>query len=135
MASLKHRTTFEVDLFWRWPNPWQYLVPQHLFLQGVDAHDKPGRFCALLLLFSVLALASRYSDRPEVRTDPNDPVTAGEPFATAAKVMLQCECEAPTTSTIQAAALLSLWETPRDKESIGRMFCGMATRASHAGGC
>ena len=109
-----------LDLFWRWQNTWQYLVPQELFMKGLD-NPQPTCFCSPLLLNATLALASRYSDRPEVRTDPNDPATAGEPFAASAKVMLQHECEAPTTTTVQAAALLSLWETSRDKEALGWM--------------
>lgn len=42
--------------------------------------------------------------------------------------MLQYECEAPTTTTVQAVLLLSLCETARDKEALGFMYCGMATR-------
>lgn len=119
--------THLLDLFWRWQNTWQYLVPQQLFLKGLD-DARPSCFCSPLLLSAILALASRYSDRPEVRTTSYDPFTAGESFAAAAKVMLQYECEAPTTTTVQAAALLSLWETSRDKEALGWMYCGMATR-------
>ena len=75
-----------------------------------------------------MALASRFSDRAEFRTRPEDPNTAGELFATQAKTMLHFEYEAPTTSTVQAAALLGLYWAAIDRESLGFMYIGMASR-------
>lgn len=42
--------------------------------------------------------------------------------------MLHCEYEAPTTSTVQAAALLGLYWAAVDRESLGFMYIGMASR-------
>lgn len=116
-----------LDLFWRWQNSWQYLVPRESFLRDLYV-ERSSRFCTPLLLTAIFALSSRYSDRVEVRTDPNDPNTAGNLFAAQAKSMLWCECEAPTTSTVQAAGLLALQSCSVDKESLGWTFCGMAIR-------
>lgn len=90
--------------------------------------EKSGRFCTPLLLTSMLAYASRYSDRLEVRMNPDEPHTAGTRFYLQAKTMLQHEHEAPTTSTIQATALTGLYAISTDKESLGWLYVGMASR-------
>ncbi|KAF5638079.1 nitrogen assimilation transcription factor nirA [Fusarium sp. NRRL 52700] len=64
----------------------------------------------------------------ELRTDPDDANTAGEAFAAHAKTMLHYQCEAPTTSTVQATALLGLYWATTDNEGLGFMYIGMATR-------
>jgi hypothetical protein len=73
-------------------------------------------------------MSSRYYPRLELRTDPDDANTAGEAFAAQAKTMLHYECEAPTTSTVQATALLGLYWATIDNEGLGFMYIGMATR-------
>lgn len=118
-----------LSLYWKWQNSWQYLVPMKPFLH--DLHfGKTGRFYTPLLLTAMLAHASRYSDRHETRTDLDDPNTAGGYFFIQAKTMLQCEHEAPTTSTIQATALMGLYAIATDKESLGWLYVGMASRMS-----
>ncbi|KAK7215928.1 hypothetical protein V2G26_003931 [Clonostachys chloroleuca] len=122
--------THLLDLFWRWQNQWQYFVSRKLFTssQASSGGADFGPFHSPLLLTAINALASRYSDRLEVRKDVGDPNTAGDHFVEQVKIMLQYECEAPTTRTVQAVLLLSLCETARDKEALGFMYCGMATR-------
>ncbi len=119
-----------LDLFWRWQNTWQFIISEPLFKRDLNKNSGSfsAKFYSPLLLSAIFALASRYSDRPEVRTNPDHPVTAGDKFAAQAKVMLQYECEAPTTLTVQATALLALRETALDKEALGWMYCGMASR-------
>lgn len=116
-----------LDLFWAWQNSWHYLVPEQAFLRDLHV-EHSGRSCSPLLLLAIFAVASRYSDRPEVRLDANDPDSAGELFATQAKVMLNYEFESPTTMTVQAAALLSVREMAMDLESSSWVYCGIATR-------
>jgi hypothetical protein len=119
-----------LDLYWTWQNPWQYFVSPTLLTSSLlgEPTSPFGPFHSPLLLAAIYALASRYSDRPEVRTDPQDPNTAGDVFLAQVKMMLQYESEAPTTRTVQAVLLLSLIETARDKEALGFIYCGMATR-------
>jgi hypothetical protein len=119
-----------LDLFWRWQNTWQYFVPRKLFIFSMEAAggNPFGRFHSPLLLSAIYALASRYSDRPEVRTDPQDPDTAGDKFMERAKFMLPYESEAATTQTVQAVALLTICETAHDKETLAFITSGMATR-------
>ena len=116
-----------LGLYWRWQNSWQYMVPQYLFLHDLHV-AKSSRFCTPLLLSAILALASRYSDRLEVRTDVNDPNTAGLMYFTAAQTMLHHELEAPKTSTTQATVLIGLYITAADKESTGWLYAGQASR-------
>lgn len=74
-----------------------------------------------------MALASRYSDRVDVRTIPDDPNTARLMFYTQAQTMLHCEHEAPTTSTIQATTPIALYMAATDKEPLGWFYSGMGS--------
>lgn len=116
-----------LTLFWRWQNSWQYIVPRELFVRDLYVNGT-GRYCTPLLISAILAFSSRYSTRPELRGDPDDPNTAGEAFAAQAKTMLHYEYDAPTTSTVQAAALLGLYWASVDNEGLGFMYIGMASR-------
>ncbi|KXJ85672.1 fungal-specific transcription factor domain-domain-containing protein [Microdochium bolleyi] len=116
-----------LDLFWTWQNPWQYIVVKELFESDLYG-TKSGQYASPLLLSALLALAARYSDRTELRSDPLDPNTAGNALAEQAKMILFYESQAPTVTTVQAAALLSLRETATNKEALGWTYCGMATR-------
>ncbi|KAH7229885.1 fungal-specific transcription factor domain-containing protein [Fusarium oxysporum] len=116
-----------LDLFWSWQNTWQYLVVKELFLEDLYITHS-GRYASPLLLSAVLALAARYSDRVELRSDPLDQNTAGNPLAEQAKMILFYESQAPKVTTVQATALLGLREIATDKEALGWMYCGMAAR-------
>ncbi|KAL2071968.1 hypothetical protein VTL71DRAFT_11311 [Oculimacula yallundae] len=116
-----------LDIFWTWQNTWQYIVIKEPFLDDLCG-QMSGQYASPLLLSAVLALAARYSDRLELRSDPLDPNTAGNALAEQAKMILFYESQAPKVTTIQAAALLSLRETATNKEALGWMYCGIATR-------
>uniref|UniRef100_A0A0D2XFA3 Xylanolytic transcriptional activator regulatory domain-containing protein n=1 Tax=Fusarium oxysporum (strain Fo5176) TaxID=660025 RepID=A0A0D2XFA3_FUSOF len=111
-----------LDLFWSWQNTWQYLVVKELFLEDLYI-TQSGRYASPLLLSAVLALAARYSDRVELRSDPLDQNTAGNPLAEQAKMILFYESQAPKVTTVQATALLGLREIATDKEALGWMYC------------
>lgn len=117
-----------LELFWRWQNVWQYFVPRGLFTESIaNSGGSPfGRFHSPLLLSAIYALASRYSDRHEVRTDPEDPNTAGDDFLARANIMLTFEREAATTQTIQAVLILALCQSARDKETLAYTTAGVA---------
>ncbi|KAF5249556.1 hypothetical protein FANTH_5149 [Fusarium anthophilum] len=116
-----------LDLFWSWQNTWQYLVVKELFLEDLYITHS-SRYTSPLLLSAVLALAARYSDRIELRSDPLDQNTAGNALAEQAKMILFYESQAPKVTTVQATALLGLREIATDKEALGWMYCGMAAR-------
>ncbi|KAJ5193424.1 hypothetical protein N7449_009566 [Penicillium cf. viridicatum] len=119
-----------LELYWKWQNPWQYLIHEERFRRDLEQGSSHG-YCTPLLLYSMLAIASRYSDRPDIRTNPDDPSTAGDAIAEHAKLLLFDELEAPAVSTVIAAVLLSLKEMSVNKEPVGWTYMGMATRMAY----
>ncbi|KAL3264982.1 hypothetical protein ABHI18_000259 [Aspergillus niger] len=119
-----------LDIYWKWQNPWQYLVYQKVFLRGLENQIDDG-YCTPLLLYSMMALAARYSDNPEVRTVPNDPSTAGDGFSHKARALLFEEIKAPQVSTVVAAAHISLYEMAKDNEPAGWIYLGIAIRMAY----
>ncbi|GLB21956.1 hypothetical protein AtubIFM61612_002508 [Aspergillus tubingensis] len=119
-----------LDIYWNWQNPWQYLVYQKVFLRSLEARLDDG-YCTPLLLYSMLALAARYSDNPKVRTVPNDSSTAGDDFSKKAQALLFEEIKAPRVSTVVAAAHLSLFEMAKDNEPSGWIYLGIAIRMAY----
>lgn len=112
-----------LELYWKWQNAWNYIVHKPAFMRDLRAGH--GKFCSPLLLSAILAIASRYSDRPEVRSVHDDPNSAGDAFVDQAKILLLYESEAPTVTTVQAAALLSLRVMSDNKDALGWLYSGM----------
>lgn len=112
-----------LDLYWRWQNPWNYIVHKGSFLKSWKGEDD-GRYCSPLLLSSIFAIAARYSDRVELRSVPNDPNTAGNAFCEQAKILLLYESETPSVTSVQAAAILALRIMSDGKEALGWLYCG-----------
>lgn len=112
-----------LDIFWTWQNPWQYLVHKRLFCEALEGgfHTE---YLTPLMLQSVLALSARYSERVEVRDEPDQPSTAGNALAENAKAILRLEMECPTTSTVAAMAILALREMSVNKEALGWTYLG-----------
>lgn len=94
-----------LDLYFVWDNPWFQVVDEALFR---DSKSKKGRYYSPLLLHCILACGSRYSDRVEARSDPNDANTAGRPFLDTIEALLQDELKRPNITTIQSLAILSI---------------------------
>ncbi|OLN93224.1 Nitrogen assimilation transcription factor nirA 4, partial [Colletotrichum chlorophyti] len=92
-----------IDLFFEYQGPWCQVVDERLFRQSMQTQ---GRYYSPLLLNCILALGSRYSDRVDVRSDPNDQNTAGKPFLHKAEVLLHYDMKRPTITTIQSMSLL-----------------------------
>lgn len=119
-----------LELYWRWQNPWNYIVHKGAFLASLRG-ENDGRYCSPLLLSSIFAIAARYSDRPELCSVPGDLSTAGNAFCEQAKVLLLYESEAPSVATVQAACILALRIMSDGKEALGWLYCGNATRMAH----
>lgn len=119
-----------LELYWRWQNPWNYIVHKGAFLASLRG-ENDGRYCSPLLLSSIFAIAARYSDRPELCSVPGDLRTAGNAFCEQAKILLLYESEAPSVATVQAACLLALRIMSDGKEALGWLYCGNATRMAH----
>ncbi|CAJ0864845.1 15327_t:CDS:10, partial [Entrophospora sp. SA101] len=79
------------------------LIHKPTFLKQIkDKNNQPS----LLLLNAVMAVASIYSDNPEVRLDKNKPETAGDLFFRRATSLLDDFMDRSRLSTIQAICLL-----------------------------
>ncbi|OAG41953.1 hypothetical protein AYO21_03688 [Fonsecaea monophora] len=122
--------THLLNLFWRWQNPWQYLIHRQAFCRAFESRLY-NEYCTPLLLRCVLALASRYCDHPGPRLDARDANTAGDLLAAQAKDILSVEIEHPSTSTTAALAILALREMSVNKETLGWIYIGMAVRIAY----
>ncbi|KIW13048.1 hypothetical protein PV08_08235 [Exophiala spinifera] len=119
-----------LDLYFCWQNPWLYLIEKEIFLRDFRSTDRT-RYCTPVLLLAIFSVAARYSDRTEIRANPADPNTAGDEFAQATKTLLMIDCEKPTVTTVQAAALLALRWIAENNEPAGWLYTGMATRIAY----
>ena len=120
-----------LDLYWRWQNPWNYVVHKGAFFKSFKGEDD-GKYCSPLLLCSIFAIAARYSDRPELRSVPDDPNTAGDALCEQAKILMLYEAEALTITTVQAACLLALRIMSDGKEALGWLYAGTYTGSHYA---
>jgi hypothetical protein len=119
--------THLIDLYFTWEQPWYQIVDEDLFRDSM-AHR--GRYFTPLLLYSILAMGSRFSDRVETRTDANDPNTAGRFFFEQAKTLLHREMERPSLTTIQALGLIGMFYIATGADAAGWLHHGMANRLS-----
>ncbi|KAH1706248.1 hypothetical protein KXV44_004000 [Aspergillus fumigatus] len=119
--------THLIDLYFAWEQPWYQIVDEDLFR---DSMANRGRYFTPLLLYSILAMGSRYSDRIETRTDANDPNTAGRFFLEQAKTLLHREMERPSLTTIQALGLIGMFYIATGADAAGWLHHGMANRLS-----
>lgn len=92
-----------IDLYFLWEQPWCQVVNEELFRQSLD---NKGRYASPLLLSCVLASGSRFTDRAEVRSDPDDPNSAGQMFIEKAEKLLYYELKWPSMTTIQSASIM-----------------------------
>ncbi|RAQ50977.1 Zn(II)2Cys6 transcription factor [Aspergillus flavus] len=116
-----------IDLYFRWEQPWYAVVDEELFRESMN---NGGRYWTPLLHNCILALGSRYSDRVDVRSDPDDPNTAGKSFLEEAKTQLHREMERPSLTTIQALGLIGMVYIAMGADAAGWLHHGMANRLS-----
>jgi hypothetical protein len=92
-------------LYFEWEQPWCQLVNKGLFRESMLSQ---GRYFSPLLLNCILAIASRYSTCPEVRSVPDDPNTAGQTFLEIAEVLLHFDLQSPSITTIHSLGILAM---------------------------
>lgn len=93
------------DLYFIWEQPWNQVVNENLFR---ESQRSSGRYSTPLLLNCILCIGARFSDRVELRSDPQDSNTAGRVFLERAEVLLQHDLKRPSITTIQSLSLLSI---------------------------
>ncbi|GAB1200680.1 hypothetical protein APSETT444_010055 [Aspergillus pseudonomiae] len=92
-----------LELYFTWQSPFCQVVDEALFR---ESKANNGRYFSPLLLNCILASASRYSDRVEVRSDPQDSNTAGRAFLEMAEALLYLDLRRPNITTLQSLAVL-----------------------------
>jgi hypothetical protein len=108
-------------LYFAWSHPFYLLFSQEIFFLGLN--DKKLKYCTPLLVNAILALACNWSDRLDVRADPNDLGTVGDLFFAEAKRLLAVE-ERSCLTTVQALGLMSLREAMMNHDSSGWRYAG-----------
>lgn len=101
--SQELRTHLE-DLYFTWQHPWYPIVNRRLFR---NSENTGGRYFSPLLLNCILAVGSLFSDRIEVRMDPDNFRTAGQIFTEEIESLMQIELKWPTLTTIQSLCVAS----------------------------
>jgi len=105
LISDEQLQAYLIDLYFEWEQPWLQVINETLFRESLA---NGGRYCSPLLLNCVLAMGSRYCDRLKVRTDPNDPNTAGKQFIAKAEKLIQNDLRWPKITTIQSLAIMNV---------------------------
>ncbi|KAL1922264.1 uncharacterized protein VTP21DRAFT_9803 [Calcarisporiella thermophila] len=114
-----------IHLYFTYIYPTFPVVHKPSFLRALYDESNPP---PLLLLNAIYALASRISDDPRCRTDPEAPESAGEIFFERAKVLLDNDYDVSRLSTIQALLLLGAHQQAVCRSSRAWLYCGMAIR-------
>ncbi|KAE8418035.1 hypothetical protein BDV36DRAFT_295617 [Aspergillus pseudocaelatus] len=114
-----------LELFFTWQSPFCQVVDEALFR---ESKANNGRYFSPLLLNCILACASRYSDRVEVRSDPEDSNTAGRIFLEIAEALLYCDLKRPNITTLQSLAVLGTVYVAFGHDAAGWLCQGMANR-------
>ncbi|KAJ4984908.1 C6 transcription factor [Stagonosporopsis vannaccii] len=115
-----------IDLYFIWQNPWFPVLDESLFRK--DLIKGNGRYLSPLLLSCVLSAGSRFSDRPEVRTDQQDPNTAGDQLLEEAEALLHYDLLSPSLTTIQAVAIMVYLYVSRAADAVAWLHQGTAHR-------
>lgn len=113
------------ELYFTWVHPFYHPFLKDAFLS--DFRNAKTDNCSAMLVHAILALGCHYSDRPEARSYPANPATAGDQYYVEAKKIAEDE-EKPLLTTVQALAIMSLRETSQGRDSNGYQLTGRAVR-------
>ncbi|KAJ9063074.1 hypothetical protein DSO57_1004006 [Entomophthora muscae] len=111
-----------ISLYFTYQHPLLPIIHRATFLNSFNDNKQ----CALLL-FTIYALASRFSSHPEVCKDPC--YSSGEEYITHAKILLESSSySTPSLPTVQALVLMSLHEFGCNRYPTAWMYSGLAVR-------
>lgn len=116
-----------LQLYFGWQHSSFPVFSRRKFLE--DLISGRQRFCSDLLLNAILSMGCAFSDRPEARTNPRDPLTAGNHFFAEVERLLDLEEGDSKITTIQALAILSVRECGYLRDVKGWMYGSVALRA------
>lgn len=118
-----------ISLYFKWQQPWCQVVSERLFR---ESEKNNGRYSSPLLLTCILAMGSRFTDRPDVRSDPGDPNTAGTAFIEKAEVLLHYDLKWPSLTTIQALGIMIEIYTVSQRSLLPMTGCETRDSNSHS---
>ncbi|KAI9368826.1 fungal-specific transcription factor domain-containing protein [Aspergillus egyptiacus] len=102
-----HLVSSLISLYFTWDHPLMQVVDQEMFLRDMSTGDVSSEFCSPVLVNSILAVASTYSDYPEVYAIPGDVTSRGLDFFEEAEERWKAEEGRPSLANVQALALMS----------------------------
>jgi hypothetical protein len=114
-----------LNLYLSWVHPFYHFFSRELFLK--DMGQGRTEYCSAILVNAVMAIACHYSDRPAARTDPHNPMTAGDEFFAEAKRILDSD-ERSCLTTVQALGIMAIRECSHGRESNGYSYAGRCLR-------
>ncbi|BCS17182.1 Zn(II)2Cys6 transcription factor [Aspergillus puulaauensis] len=116
-----------LDLHWSRQHHTFLLTYRPAFMRELE---RGGRYCSDLLLYAVFACASKFSERPEVRSNPIDPETAGQQFFSRCHELLLVKGLMTQSSIPTVIAMVMLGSTliARGMASKGWLYTGYAMR-------
>lgn len=114
-----------LNLFFCWAHPFYHFFSRDHFLH--DMGRGQTNYCSAILVNAVLAFACHYSDRPSARTEPCNPLTAGDSYFAEA-IRLLNGTDKPSLTTVQALGIMSARECSHGRDSNGYQLAGRCLR-------
>ncbi|KAI3058354.1 transcriptional regulator family: Fungal Specific TF [Aspergillus niger] len=102
-----HLVSHLISLYFTWDHPTLQVVDQEMFLKHMTIKKINPDCCTSLLVNSILAVASTYSDYPEVFARSDDGTSRGQHFFAEAERLWNAEEGHVSLANIQAVALMS----------------------------
>ncbi|KAB8268496.1 hypothetical protein BDV30DRAFT_245694 [Aspergillus minisclerotigenes] len=123
-----HLVSHLISLYFTWDHPLSQIVDQRVFLRHMREGKKNTEFCTPFLVNSILAIASTYSDFPEVFAIPGDVASKGAHFFNEAELLWKAEEGRPSLANIQALALMSHVLKLKGKPDVGWLLLRQAVQ-------
>lgn len=117
-----------LDLYFTYCNCYTAFIDQTAFQQACVSKTRSPIYSHFLHL-AILAIGAHLSRRPELRSDFDDPGTAGIGFQLEAMQLLDAEIDNPRPTTALGLTLLGTTLVDRGKDTLCWMYAGMAIRA------
>lgn len=111
-----------LNLYWTWQHPFFNVTKKSLFLRDMHLYEtgraSQAKYYSPLLLNAILSLAALLDDEFD----------EGEDFYLKARLLIDIEVEEPRITTVQASAILGLFEGVCDRDTRGWIYTGMSIR-------
>ncbi|KAG5982006.1 hypothetical protein E4U55_002420 [Claviceps digitariae] len=113
-------------LYFCWEYPTFASLSREHYLR--DFRDGRKRYCSALLTNALLALASRLSNRPEVRVNLDDAIPAGEHFFRECQRLYDDETDHYCLTTVQALGIMAIREASCGHVAASEYYAGQCMR-------